>query len=1081
MKTLWLISRHANGRKLRFRIVELIGSIFVLFALTSLTPSIVTEAAESTTADMTRDSSAGASWTVCTPPGSCDGSAAPESVENQPPWEEVPPTAKDTPESLPKPIGEDAALEPPVDIIPMPAPVIDAIQTGDLATLEDIRDHAIREAGNAHTAATRDLYHRAGQQALEEIKRRDVAKESSPGNLATAGAQQVQNKVNVTCPGISACAQLMAVYANSPDSSTPADRAIEKGRTSFGGGQIHEAIVYGEKSFIGNLFFEKEDGKEKITRAADPSAFVGADGGIGSTRIDILPAEIGPAGPVLDDDLIKGVRMRFGKKALRSAIAFGFDTTEVENRLLAAKNAEEYMAAASWANDEAVRRILAARTRRDLDRVTIISLAELTKAAETYRDKWDKLPEHLRFPGSMRRIHGYIIDRKAGDIRIIGDSAGDGAAVAIDELIIGIAAIWKRGAEPLVSLDPELENLGGPQFVRVQGVPKNSRFAKIMLDADYKMKRIALGEEAVSIVGFESKKNLFSAEDIGGTSRFWLTPARLQSASILTSPDGRVYVFDGAMRLLTEELATSTGVIRGTGRRIVNDERVANGFTIHMTEFENKFPIFRRLHALMDISLMASLWRTTNLKLPVIETFITLPVSDVQVPESYPGLSVSMGQPNGERAVVLQGGATMKIALPDDAVLPVDDAALARLVKKSPSAGVSRSLTNSGLFLLTPQNKATDSIEVKIAQAMRVAISGNPEQAFVAINSIVEENPGSELAVAVRAEIEIRLGLFRLAERDLIRFTVFSADGDATRIALARLAIKEGKFLVVDTLSEDDRRVLSQVFFLEALALRRTNAKFSEILTAINLTIRLEPEAARGYALRSLVRSDVSQYDEAIADIEHAITYDAADLKLKFLKMKYLIETEKWQHLLDFVDPLVAANPENAKLLAWRAMARFGLTPWDSDEAYRDINKAVRGDKQDPVIYVLRARIRLGEGDRIGAANDMERAIALAPNRVEMHMDKVKITKDIRDAERLLKLAPGNPKATLLYAVSLIEKGLPSVALPLVYKILEDLAEIGYNKKAIVEVRNLAQLRQICARPYERFRNRPRAAGGCAD
>ena len=118
-----------------------------------------------------------------------------------------------------------------------------------------------------------------------------------------------------------------------------------------------------------------------------------------------------------------------------------------------------------------------------VERPVLISLKQLVTDAGSYASRWDALPERLRFPGSIERIVGFVIDRDRGDMVLVGVPASLATRrIDVDALIVGVRTAWLEGQVPSVSLDPLPQNPGGPQFTQVSGVPRNSRFARIMIE-----------------------------------------------------------------------------------------------------------------------------------------------------------------------------------------------------------------------------------------------------------------------------------------------------------------------------------------------------------------------------------------------------------------------------------------------------------------------------------------------------------------------------------------------------------------------------------------------------------------------
>jgi len=80
------------------------------------------------------------------------------------------------------------------------------------------------------------------------------------------------------------------------------------------------------------------------------------------------------------------------------------------------------------------------------------------------------------------------------------------------------------GANPDATLR-RMEEALGPQVVSVGGVPADTRFAHVLVAADYRMKRIGMGLEPSGVTGLPSYTAMVPA---GGTAaalpRFWLEP-----------------------------------------------------------------------------------------------------------------------------------------------------------------------------------------------------------------------------------------------------------------------------------------------------------------------------------------------------------------------------------------------------------------------------------------------------------------------------------------------------------------------------------------------------------------------------
>src|SRR5207244_10468216 len=106
----------------------------------------------------------------------------------------------------------------------------------------------------------------------------------------------------------------------------------------------------------------------------------------------------------------KGVRVEFDPVALELASSRLPILSEVEDRLLAAHSPDEVDRALTWVDERVNDALAVGKASSSLQRVTIVSLRKLCGAAAAYRTRWQQLPDELRHPGPLRRVHGFLID-----------------------------------------------------------------------------------------------------------------------------------------------------------------------------------------------------------------------------------------------------------------------------------------------------------------------------------------------------------------------------------------------------------------------------------------------------------------------------------------------------------------------------------------------------------------------------------------------------------------------------------------------------------------------------------------------
>jgi hypothetical protein len=265
--------------------------------------------------------------------------------------------------------------------------------------------------------------------------------------------------------------------------------------------------------------------------------------------------------------------------------------------------------------------------------------------------------EEIRQLDGITRVWGYVIDGAACDVILIGDSDPSAPPLYLDDLVIALRNAWHiydqvRGnthyySYPGCSIDPnpeilqKLQRLGdlitsaptfdeveqrlrdwhdlcrNPQKVRVMGIPFDSRFARVMVKADYDMKTLVNGSDSLNISGFQSLTDMTLAAVrpalIQGTpirvslstlNRFWFCPGQNRYLT-----DQLAAIVDRCpVRLLTEaEYLDRGGAAQGTGRADSMALAFCHSFTAHYAEIAEKRSIYVELENLFRLVALAKL------------------------------------------------------------------------------------------------------------------------------------------------------------------------------------------------------------------------------------------------------------------------------------------------------------------------------------------------------------------------------------------------------------------------------------------------------------------------------------------
>ncbi len=147
----------------------------------------------------------------------------------------------------------------------------------------------------------------------------------------------------------------------------------------------------------------------------------------------------------------------------------------------------------------------------------------------------------------------------------------------------------------------------GLQVVTVGGIPATTRFARIMVEADYRMKLIGIGleEPAARIRSYISLAN-FGAMARNAMCRWWFVP---DYKRIRTSEDGMAaeLVGDGVKLIGEDEIVSASGQRQQAGRQNRASERFTKGFTDRYGQLAERDPVYAQLRNCIDMLIVAAL------------------------------------------------------------------------------------------------------------------------------------------------------------------------------------------------------------------------------------------------------------------------------------------------------------------------------------------------------------------------------------------------------------------------------------------------------------------------------------------
>jgi hypothetical protein len=291
----------------------------------------------------------------------------------------------------------------------------------------------------------------------------------------------------------------------------------------------------------------------------------------------------------------------------------------------------------------------------------MISLTRLEKQIELNAALGQGIDETMRYLAGLRRIEYVFVYPETGDLvlagpagdwtvggenRVVSRDTGD-PVVRLDDLVVIFRHMMTgRDAQFGCMINPRQESLKnaidflarsakrpiapgaaartawceqfraavGKEDIEVfGGLDPQTRAARTLVEADYRMKLIGMGLEE-GVPGVTSYLNLIKGappRDMG-VLRWWFT---LNYDSIQTSQDHLAFNIRGqGVKVESEnEHLTANGERKHTGESEPLNRQFAESFTRHFGELCAKYPIYAELRNLCDLALAASLVREEGL------------------------------------------------------------------------------------------------------------------------------------------------------------------------------------------------------------------------------------------------------------------------------------------------------------------------------------------------------------------------------------------------------------------------------------------------------------------------------------
>lgn len=283
----------------------------------------------------------------------------------------------------------------------------------------------------------------------------------------------------------------------------------------------------------------------------------------------------------------------------------------------------------------------------------MISLVRLETACRKFADEKKHVTPEIQYLAGLQRIDYVFLYPETGDLVIAGPAEGFAPdelgrvvgvttgrpPVRLDDLIVALRTVPRTG-QIGCSIDPTQSGLQafneyvrrnsspattavirqrfrqmtvalGRQNVSVFGVPDDSHFAQVLVEADYRMKLMATGLEKPRLKGFASHLQ-FIRPGQNTFQRWWFTP--LYDA-FQQSENGDAFAFAGQrLQLMAdEERVSAAGIRTSAGNSTLSTQKFSQQFTKRFEELAKIVPVFAELQNITDLAVLAALMQKKQL------------------------------------------------------------------------------------------------------------------------------------------------------------------------------------------------------------------------------------------------------------------------------------------------------------------------------------------------------------------------------------------------------------------------------------------------------------------------------------
>jgi hypothetical protein len=228
-------------------------------------------------------------------------------------------------------------------------------------------------------------------------------------------------------------------------------------------------------------------------------------------------------------------------------------------------------------------------------------------------------------------------------LRVAEQANISGISCSIDPTPEGIQRMRQLSSKLSARNGPEaagraMEEAVGPQTITVTGVPATSHLARVIVAADFRMKRLGMGLEPAPVNGMPSYLTMVgrgAGRLQNMMPRWWLAP---DYEPLRRDADGLTWELRGqGVKCMTEQdFLNADGQLEHSGKAEPLAQKWADAFTANFDELAREDSSFGQLRNVMDLAVVAALvtkegmFDRTGIQIPLIRT--NEPVSEYPAP-----------------------------------------------------------------------------------------------------------------------------------------------------------------------------------------------------------------------------------------------------------------------------------------------------------------------------------------------------------------------------------------------------------------------------------------------------------------